>query len=263
MAAFDSNSLPSKTIPYAIKAIEMSPFKVAQVMQLSRAVALQSMKPTVEALDSVMDFDANDLTDGDFYYLLAWQRIHAYSHSPLKAAWECEGMVFQEEGNLERVFTQDQIKALVEEYDAASEEEKALLENPEELKVTSRLCRHFNSVDILMDHLRVVYLEDGVKLDPRLDFPRVRTLADSLARTDNPDQQNIVQAARWVRDGNTLDDKLAILQAEPNLELFEKALQANALVRHGISRTVTLKCEQCNEESAHAFDIRPETFFDV
>lgn len=263
MAAFDSSKLPSKTIPYSIKTIEMENFKVSQIMKLSRSIALQSMKPVVEALDSVMDFDANELTDGDFYYLLGWQRISAYVSSPLKADWECQGVVFQENDNLKRVFTQDQLKSMVEEYDAASDEEKELLEDPKELMVTSRVCGHHNSIDVSMDHMRIVYLDDGVKLDPHLDFPRVATLADSIARSDNPDQQNIVQAARWVREGNTLDEKLAVLEAQPDLQLFEKALQANATIRHGVSRTIVLPCSECGTEAPIAFDIRPETFFDV
>lgn len=263
MTAFDATLLPSKTIPYGVKSIEMTPFKVPQIMMLSRAVALQTMEPVVEAMDSVMDFDARELTDGDFYYLLAWQRIQAYSISPLLAEWKCEGMVYKENGGLERVFNQEQLNLMVEEYDTAPDEEKKLLENPQELMVTSVLCDHENSVSIGMEHLETVYLDANEKLDPRLDYPRVRTLSESKDQSDNPDQQLIAQASRWVREGTTIKDKIAILESEPDLTLFEKALKAQSNVRHGIFRAVTLNCEKCNALSEHSFDIRPETFFDV
>ena len=263
MAEFDVSVLPSKTLPYPVKSIEMAPFRVAQIMQLSRAVALQSIQPAVEALDSVMEFDANLLTDGDFYYLLAWQRIKAYSQSPLRAAWECGGMVFQEREGLQRTFTKKQLADLVEEYDTAPEEEKALLTDPNDLIVTSKVCGHFNQVDITMDLLHTVQLEDNQTLAPGLDYPRVNTLADSQTRRDNPEQQNIVQAARWIAEGKTLDEKLAVLESQPDLSLFESALQANATIRHGLSRIVTVACEECGEPANHSFDVRPETFFDV
>jgi len=263
MTEFNASNLPSKTVPYQVKSFEMKPFRVAQIMQLSRAVALQSIQPAVDALDGVMEFDANLLTDGDFYYLLAHQRIHAYAHSPLQATWTCSGLVFAEKEGLKRNFTKQQLADLVEEYDTVPDTEKHLLTDPSELIVTSKLCGHENQFDITMEMLNTVFLDPELKLAPGLDFPRVSTLGESQNRRDNPEQQNIVQAARWVSEGKTIDDKIAVLEAQPDLVMFEQALRANATIRHGLSRIVTVHCAACGEPANHSFDVRPETFFDV
>lgn len=262
-ATFDKTNLPSRTLPYQVKQFGMRPFLVPQIMQLSRAVALKTVAPMIEALDSVLDFDAHQLTDGDFYYLLSWQRLEAYKHSPLLAQWTCSSLVFQEQDGLKRVFTRDKLVQMVDEFDSASEEERENLEDPEKLILTSRQCGHKNSLPISMRDLDIVYLSDNDCLPERLDYPRVSTLADALARKDNPDTRMIVQAARWVREGRTLDEKMEVLTAQPDLSLLEQALRMSALSNHGVLRILTKHCEACGEKSVHGYDVTPELFFDV
>lgn len=263
MPTFDANVLPSKLIPYRVKEIKMEPFKVPQIMKMSRAVALNSLVPAIEAINDVLDIDVNELVDGDFYYLLAWQRIVAYGHSPLKADWVCEGTVFKETGGLERTFTESEIKRIVEDYDAADDEQKAQMEDPAELQVEAQTCGHRNSVEVTMDMLSVIQYMDDLKLYEGLDFPRVSTLPDSIAFRENPEKQNVVQAARWIHSGANLAEKLDILNSQEDLKLFEKSLQTNQVNQCGVSRVISLPCEKCGTIGRLGFDIRPETFFDV
>ncbi len=262
MESFKPSTLPSRCIPYSFNEIEMEPFRIAQIMQLSRAVALDSIQPAIEAMDSVLNVDVNELTDGDFYYLLAYQRLNAYSNSPLLAQWECGGTVFQEQDGLKRTFTSEQLRALVDEYDNASEEDREHLTNPDDLTVTSIPCKHQNRVEIKLDHLTTVFLEQE-KLPDGLDFPRISTLVDTQVRSKDPAEERVAHAARWIQPGNTLEEKIDILHNQPTLALFEKALQANATVVHGVSQIIVLPCEHCGQMSEHIFNISPKTFFDV
>jgi len=249
-------------IPYQFEQITMKNFGVKQLMLMSKAVSTGSWAPVVEAIDSVIDVDVNVLTDGDFYYLLACQRIAGYKISPLQAAWTCEGVVFQENGNLERVFTREQVIQLVADYDAASLEEREEMEDPETLSLTSKSCGHKNAHTLTLDSLYIVPLETK-KLPNGLDFPRVNTLVDAIVAREEPEKERIVQAARWVAQGDIIEDKIAILSDQNDLELFESALQSDLTIRHGVSQVLITECEKCGQPMEHTFNIGPETFFDV
>lgn len=264
MLSFDSQvlTLPSNMIPYQFEQITMQNFGVKQLMLMSKAVSTGSWAPVVQALDSVIDVDVDLLTDGDFYYLLACQRIAGYKISPLQAAWYCEGEVFQEQGNLERVFTRDQLIKLVNDYDAADADEKEELEDPEELSLMSMKCNHHNAHNLTLDSLYIVSLETK-KLPEGLDFPRVRTLVDAIVAREEPENERIVQAARWVAYGDTIEEKIDILSNQKDLQMFESALQTDIQVRHGVSQVLVVNCEKCGQPMEHTFNIGPETFFDV
>lgn len=264
MLLFNSQELqlPSKGLPYDVKEINMQPFGVKQIMLLSRAVATGSWAPVVQALDSVLDYNINNITDGDFYFLLAVQRILGYKISPLQAAWSCGGVVFKETDGLERTFTRKQVQALVREYDNASEEERADLTNPDEFTLTTVNCGHENRRTLIMDDLYLVHLENK-RLPEGLDYPRVNTLVDSLVAKEDPDNAQIIQAARWVAIGDTLEEKIDYLTNQPDLSAFELTLQTDIKVRHGVSQVIAVPCEKCGQMSEHTFHIGPETFFDV
>lgn len=261
---FDDTNLPSRMIPYNVKGFEMTPFRVPQIMKMSRAMHLDSVAPMVEALDEVLDIDAATLTDGDFYYLLAYQRLVNYDQeeSPLQAIWECSSTLFHSEDE-NRTYTHREIRDFVDAYIAASEDERKHMTDPATRVVTTQVCGHRNVHSLTMDDLAVMRLDSDLKLDPDLDFPRVGTLADAIARASNPDEAALIQAARWVKAGSTLDAKMDILVNQDNLNLFQKCLRADTLIRHGISRILRVPCEKCGHPADHQIDITPQTFFDV
>mgnify|MGYP006421225179 CR=1 FL=1 len=263
MATFTKNNLPSGLLPYSFKHVEMEPFKVNEIMKLSKARSLQSVAPMVDALNDVVSCDANDLTDGDFYYLLAFQRLNAYTSSPMIVQWECEGIVFQEQSGLQRRFNNEQLKKLVEEYDNASEERKEELEDPNELVVESVICGEYNEQQVGFNDLIVQRLEENQVIDERLDYPRIRTLPQGIAKSEDPELRHVIQAARWLKKGDNLDEKLELLRNSDNLELFETAYRTEMTVRHGVSNVVLKECPKCGVLSKHVFDITPETFFDL
>lgn len=264
MLSFNSRelTLPSGMIPYRFEKITMQNFGVKQLMLMSKAVATESWQPVIQALNSVIDVDVNLITDGDFYYLLACQRVEGYKISPLQAAWKCEGTVFRESGGLERTFTREQVRKIVKEYDEATDEERENLEDPETLTLISVQCNHHNANNLTLDDLYIVPLETK-KLPEGLDFPRVDTLVDSLVARQDPENENVIQAARWIAQGETIDAKMDVLHEQKDLTLFESALQTEITVRHGISQVIVAKCTSCGQPAEHTFNIGPETFFDV
>lgn len=262
MTTFDASKLPSRTLPYSFKEITMSPFRMPQIMLASRAVSTESMAPMIEALDKVIDVDVRELTDGDFFYLLAYQRIVNYT-SPLVARWTCDGIVFRENDGLSRTFTQQQMASLVAEYEQADEEARADLQDPNKLIVTADTCGHANLENIVFEDLKIAQLPEDLVLPLGIDFPRVSTLVDAIEMRKDVDMRNIVNAARWVAEGSTLAEKLEVLESQTDLALFERALQAQTTIAHGAARIISKLCTACGESSDHLLDISPETFFNV
>lgn len=259
--AQQSLQLPSKMIPYSVQNISMESIGMEQLMLMSRAVATGSWTPVVQAMESLIDLPPDQrLTDGDFYYLLSLQRLIAYQISPLQARWECQGQMYMDnEGNS---YTGKQLQDRVAEYDNATDEQKEEMVDPSTLMVHAVPCTATNAVNVTLDSLEVVTLTD-TKLDDRLDYPRVDTLVDAHVMSDTPDNAQIVQAARWLKEGNTLEEKLDVLRASPTLELFELCLQTDKKVRHGVSQLIHTSCNTCGQLSEHLFNVGPETFFDV
>lgn len=255
--------LPSKMLPYEFETLTMRDFGMPELMEISRALHSRSWKHVVNALSAVLDQDVNVLTDGDFYALLSCQRFYGYKESPLQCSWKCGGSIFEEIGGLLRRFTVQDMKDMVKAYDEADAEERKDMTDIDQLKLTELPCSHHNVRKLTHADLTYVYLEDA-SLPQGLDFPRVDTLVDSLvAKEDDPDSERIIQAARWVKEGDSLDEKMEILASQPDLRLFERALQAELTIRHGVSQIIILPCSECGQLSEHSFTVGPETFFDV
>lgn len=160
--------LPSTCIPYNVKHVDMDIFGMPQIKLLSKAVALDSMEPSIEALNGVLSVDARTLTDGDYSYLMAHQRLVGYKDSAIVAPWTCNHTMLRELSGLKRLFTKEQIVDLVESYHAASEEEQKDMQNPQTLNVTNEDCGHYNSFDITMPDLTIFQLLKE-PIDERLD----------------------------------------------------------------------------------------------
>lgn len=252
-----SEQLSSETRPYATKSIGVNKFLVPQIALMHKAASLSSLQPMIDAVAScVENIDPSQITVGDFYQILAWQRCHAYTQ-PLVARWVCKERLWQEVGT-DNVFTDAQLSEMVEEYRDATD--KTDLRDPDTIQILEVECNNSNEVPVVYDDFEVMKLGQ-YSLDPRLDIPRVNTLADVAALREDPEEGGIVAAAQWIKEGNTLADKLEILRNQDDLSLFELALQAENTIRHGIRNTIRKQCTKCGGFSRHVIDINPKTFF--
>lgn len=251
-------SLPSRAIPYEFNDIEMTKFGVKQIMLLSKAAALNSIKPAIEALNEVIDVDAGELTDGDFFYLLALQRLQ-YSR-PLFTQWVCDDRLFYETDGV-TFYTEEGLKALVEAYEAA--EDKTTLRNPDNIKVASGPCSTLNKHVLVEADLNIQYLENE-PLPAGLDYPRIDSFADSIVDYNNPEMQYLSQAIRWLKtDSRSYLAKKDLFMQQTDTNLIESAMFYKNTSVHGILRTIKCYCKKCRAVSNHTIEIGPETFFDV
>lgn len=255
-----SDALPSRTLPYSAKVIEVELFKPKQLALISKAIMLDNIGPAIEAMGSVLSgIDIEDLTVGDFYFLMTWQRLNCFTRNPLTASWQCNGAMFNDI-HTNKHYKPEDVKALVESWNNADEEARKSLVDPDTVELDAFVCSYHNMANVTFSDFTVQHLADDVVLDSRLDYPRCGTLAEFVELQSDPDVGMLADAAQWIR-GGTLRERINNLMEEDTTELFELACEANRDIRHGILRTLYKPCASCGHKHEINFVIEPRSFF--
>jgi len=258
---FDDTNLPSRLRPYPVKQIEVKEFRPKQIALLSKSVMLDDMGPAVEAMGQVLvNLDVGDLTTGDFFFLLTWQRLHALKRNPVMAQWECPGAMFADREDGQRFSARD-IKTLVENWEAADDETRTQMKDPNEVILDGYVCSHGNYQKLEFNEFQSVFLDENLVLDERLDFPRCSTLAEFVKLQRDPDYGMLAEAAQWIKGFGTLQQRIQRLLDSEDNDLFEVACETSRDVQHGIRRTVTKACDACGHKHALNFVVDPKAFF--
>lgn len=257
---FDNTNIPSRMLPYPVKQIEVVPFRPAQMQMLSKSVMLNDMQPAIDALGQVMtNLDINELTAGDFFYLLAWQRFNALKR-PVMANWVCNGAMFADRQDGTRYSTRD-IRTLVHNWEDADDTTRQELRDPNDVVLDGYTCSHQNYQQLAFSEFEHVYLPEDTVLDERLDHPRCDTLAEFTKLQRDPDYGMLAEAGRWLKGKGTLLHRIQKLVASEDTELLEAAMEAARDIQHGTRKIVMKKCEHCGHAHAMSFTMDPQAFF--
>lgn len=251
----DIGNLPSNFFPYDFKILYIRPFTVRELRLISKAAVLKEMQHLLRAIDLVISVDINDISIGDFYYILMWLRIHSMPKTPYVIEWLCEVPVFIDLETSQRVF-----------YDAPGFNAQDLASQPEKYgQVPS--CGTHNSEIIHMSDVKILSLdEDNFESLPpaagtvEFDFPRVRNLLEIQEAVADPELKLIAGPAQWIK-APTFKDKVDILEATPDLDIFDSASVLNEQIIHGIQETTTLTCRGCGIKRPHALTLDALSFF--
>lgn len=226
--------LPSNFIPYDFKSIYVRPFAVSELKLIARSIEQKSIDYITQAIDNCLDVDVYQLTIPDYFYLYYWFRIESYPSTPYYSHWVCDELL------------------------------------------DGKPCSHNNVTPLTKNQLSVSYLEDDVltaaNLDPRLDFPRVSLLEDlSIAALDKNDPKQLslfqsdelflVDAAKWVKAGTTIFDKIKILEEQPDLNLYELAKLANQQYQYGVYEYTLVQCGGCGAKRRFKVMLDAPKFF--
>lgn len=259
---FDASNLPSRTLPYPVKNFTLEPFRPRQLTLLSKSVRFNDMQPAIDAIGQrLTNIDVMDLTVGDFFYIFTWLRINSLPRNPVTAYWDCVGTMFREQ-NGERTFTEDQIVLLTENWKNADDAAKQMLDDPTKLLLDGYVCGHANYQKLEFDDFELIMLDEDQKLDPRLDYPRVRTLAEYERLRNDPDYGMMANAVQWIRGPQTLNERIEMLFDQEDMELFELASEAARDIDHGIRQVVTKHCSVCNTPHTMRFVVDAGSFFE-
>lgn len=245
----DIGNLPSNFFPYDFKKLYIRPFTVNELRLVSKAATLKEMSHLIRAIDLVTTEDASNFTIGDFYYILMWLRIHSMPKTPYVIEWHChEGVVTHKtEGSI-----------------IPNDANFKLPEDEENWEVKD--CNTHNSEVIHMTDVEIICIEDdfpGLPNDGPLefDFPRARHLQDIQEALKDPELNLLVGPAQWIKDGDTIEDKINILATQSDLQVFDDAAAINDTVIHGIAETAMLTCRTCLKKTPHTLVLDALSFF--
>lgn len=238
--------LPSNFYPYPDRdKILARPFAITELKLIARAIETGDSDFITQALDNCIDFPVTELTIVDYFYLYYWMRIQSYPNTPHYMEWKCDEML----------------------ADADEPDNKSS-------------CDYENTTPLTQKELKVIYLDDLSfdydQLDPRLDFPRVSLLQDlTLAQESKTaiqagknadakfslDDLVLVNAAKWIKAGTTLREKIEILEREPDLELYEIASKTNKAFEYGVYEYAMVKCGRCGAKRRYRVLLDAPRFF--
>lgn len=252
--------LPSRYIPYNFKTVTLLPFSPMCIPPMSRSVENDDLQPLLDAVDRCIDVDVNQLTEGDFYYVLTMMRLHAFKRNPLVARWTCNGgMVFRRMDTNE-IWTEEEMNAYVKMWHEAEDREGMV--DPDTIQVEPELCNHHNEENVTDENLIVHYLPDPqekpFQLEPRLDFPRARLIPEAYELSDDEEFGPMVRVAKWVRAGDTLIEKIELVSQD--MDLYEAALEAERTYRHGVTKYVVKTCRACGNDNTLQMEVSAMSF---
>lgn len=246
----DIGDLPTGFSPYPFKKLFLRQFTVGE-LQLLHFGMRSSVSPyshIIRAVQMTCSEDITNLTDGDFEYVMAWQRLHSFPKVPLQVSWKCHN----------HVMVNDETKGFIADLKTA-DIKSAYMRG---YKIST--CG-FNNVEIVNAAQTIVHTLDDNNLHlpyDDLDFPRVATLSDSYDYIlENPHMRHMAEVARWIKRGTTFAAKLRFLMLQDSMDTYERILEVRDKYNHGISEKMTLRCNQCNNRLPHESKPRMLTFF--
>lgn len=241
----DLGALPSQGIPYGDVNLKfyIRPFGLQELKLLSKAVELDDVVHLMRAVDNVISMSVDQLTIGDFFYVMLWLRINSMPKSPYIVEWNCQQTYFtHKETKTPMLYTDDHwptVEKLKAEYKAEP-------------------CNTENTSVVHQVNVDVVSLEEDFVLPEGFDFPRMTCYTDRAIALKDPEFALLAPAIQWL-PGNTWAEKMLVADATPSA--IGEALDLNRKIVHGIAESVTFNCRKCRIEHTQKLELTALSFF--
>lgn len=229
------------------KAPNIEAFGIEQLSLLSAASELNDPQQFLEAMVStVTNYTAEQLTIGDLLQLAVYHRIQAYPNSPISIAWKCKGLLYKNPD------APEMFKA----------SEVAKMDSVQQENLEPYSCNSENEIKYDFETFPMMMLPDNINtLDPDLQIPSATLYPELVLLTANPSTAKLVNVAAWVKEGNTIQEKLEIIGSQPDLDLFDRASKASKEFQHGPYSKLRASCPTCETEVVRNVTINTNSFF--
>ena len=210
--------MPSGFRPYDFDELHIRALTVGEVKRVRSALESANLAVFYDALGGAMSVHPRELTHGDFWFILLWQRQATFPDVPFSLNWTCEGCRKDTKSDLD--LTEIQFTELPEEY-----KEPATMSLPSGEKVQLRKLR-------IGDELTTKkYLE---KVKKKKNY----NMSDAW----------LVDIAQSMISDDTLDQKLnKIAKMSPNDITYVDQFQA--LFTHGLPDFVSMTCTEADDNT--------------
>ena len=248
----DIGDLPTGFSPYDFKELYARPFTVKELVLLYQGgdKTTTNIGRVIRAVNMAISCDVQQLTDGDFEYVLAWLRLFSYPAAPNQVHWTCKNQIVVEKEQHLNV-----------KFDAENMSRTDLeIHNYEKIVCNTKNVEIVHNAEVVIDAL-----DDDDEIIPYedVDFPRVKTLAEYQEFVDkNPEQKYEATVARWIKAGNSLKEKMKLLEnGSVSIQMYRHILECMKRYKHGISEKMVLKCRVCKNRIEYSAKPEITTFF--
>lgn len=234
----DIGDLPSGGATYTFDRVYLRQFVLRELPLLHHGMTarVRPHQHIIRAVSMACSIDINELTDGDFCYVMAWLRRQSFPDFPVQAKYTCTQPVW------------------VNKRNNSLGDSKLTKADAARLGYVREACNGQNNELVHQTEIVVYTLEDDdlVIKHPEIDFPRVATLTDFHEYIDeNPHMKYNAELARWIKRGNSFKAKLLYLNAQKDMTLYEEIEEIRKKYFHGITEKIRLRCGQCNAIRFH------------
>jgi hypothetical protein len=223
-----------------------------QMALLSQAVSTNNPDNFVEAVKSVINIPLQQLTVGDFYYIVTYLRCNSFARTPLALEWTCEGYWYTLNDS-DTILTAPQAREYIENKDSSGG------------RLTPHVCNTQNREEFSFDDIIIVSLpEGGLEFDDNLyAIPTANLVAEYTRLSADPKMTQLLPAVQWIKEGRTLLQKLEWLktQGERDLDILDGAAQLDQKYKHGPSNLLIGKCTKCGTQVKQKFQLTAQSFF--
>lgn len=199
------DGLPSNFFYYDFKTLGIRNVLWKDLQKIYSARHNGDVHALLNAIDGLIDRDLNEITFGDFEYIVYTIRVNNYT-TPIVFSWTC---------------------------DCGQQNADTMSGNPETNAITQY-----------------------VELPEHVDIPRMRNYLEFMDfDKEHPDQKELLDIVMWV-EGNSLADKLELMEKATDLTLFEDARNtAMTLGSHGVISLIDSRCIKCKKEVRVSLDV--------
>lgn len=230
--------------------VEKGSLKFLKLTSLS--IAEDDYAPFIDAVQSLVPtIDIYEMSLPDFFALVTYARIKLYPSSPITYNHVCRNTVFNTAlGKM----TSAELKKAIDSKSVAKSDPV----NP---------CRcDFNYKTIIenIKNFETVHFNPEGFDTTRFDIPRVGILAEYKRLIKDKELRFLIPAVSWLRGGDTLEEKLAIIEASENpVQLIDELSKVSIDYGFGLRSRIQTECPDCGKQSELPIHIDNQSFIRI
>lgn len=239
-----SIGVPSNFMFYEYDTMSIRPFTLEELKKISKSYIDQNLSHLVEAVNACIDRSVYDMTIGDFWSLLYWERINSYKRYPYVVKGTCTDPAHLKDVKMKQL----EAKTL-ELSDVLTSANLTVRDIPEarSLEIESFVEKFADSTSVFL-------------------YPT--TVSDLLELAENPELASSISikyATHLNRAyGKTLAERDAYLASSPlskDLDSLTDIEDFIALCDHGVNEVFSVKCTGCGKSTDIELSIDALSFF--
>ena len=232
-------NLPSNgNAEYGYLDVSVRPLEIGDLTQLFTASSQGSIRNYISVLSHCISTSAYNLTDGDLLYALAWVRLHSYPKSTVTVTWDCKEPVIENRKGVAQLDPKWKRKTIPQLKDRG---------------LRYATCDRKNTIPLTNVSIKQFKLPDEMHLPDFMTIPTVSTLVEyDEEYCGDPKLERVAKLARYIKDGDTLYDKVKTLNKlmrRHGVSIADEILYWKPKLFHGIKDVYVLDCHRCDKKT--------------